>query len=70
MKNMTIEEAWGGFKSSVDHFKVFRYVVYANVLDDKRTKLDIRVCSVFCLESVKNQSHTDYMIQFLEDNNK
>ena len=40
VQNMTPEEAWNGWKSSVDHFKVFGCIAYAHVLDEKRKKLD------------------------------
>ena len=40
VSNKTPEEAWSGTKPSGSHFRVFRYVSYVHVLDNKRTKLD------------------------------
>lgn len=40
VKNMTLEEAWNGHKPSIEHFKKFGCIAYANVSDQKRRKLD------------------------------
>ena len=40
VKNMTPEEAWGGVKPSVEHFRVFGCISHVHVLDIKRTKLE------------------------------
>ncbi|TYK16550.1 Retrovirus-related Pol polyprotein from transposon TNT 1-94 [Cucumis melo var. makuwa] len=34
------EEAWSGWRSKVDYFKIFGCIAYAHILDQKRTKLD------------------------------
>ncbi|KAL8160069.1 LOW QUALITY PROTEIN: hypothetical protein V2J09_001606 [Rumex salicifolius] len=40
VQNMTPEEAWSGFKPSVDHFRVFGCIGHVHVTDVKRKKLD------------------------------
>ncbi|KAJ7980886.1 Retrovirus-related Pol polyprotein from transposon TNT 1-94 [Quillaja saponaria] len=40
VQNMTPEEAWSGRKPAVDHFKIFGYIAYAHVPNEKRKKLD------------------------------
>ena len=40
MKNMTPEEAWSRRIPTLDHFKIFKCVAYAHILDQKRSKLD------------------------------
>jgi hypothetical protein len=38
VKDMTPEEAWCGFKPSVDHFRVFGCIGHVHVPDSKRKK--------------------------------
>jgi len=38
--NLTLEEAWSGYKPSVAHMKSFGCVTYAHVPKEKREKLD------------------------------
>ena len=40
VQNMTLEEAWSGWKPAIDHFRIFGSITYAHVLDKKRKKLD------------------------------
>lgn len=40
VKDMTPEEAWCGFKPSVDHFRVFGCIGHVHIPDNKRQKLD------------------------------
>ena len=47
VKNKTLEEAWSGFKPSVDHFRVFGCISHVHFPDCKRTKLDDK--SVNCV---------------------
>jgi len=47
VKNKTPEEAWSGFKPSIDHFRVFRCVSHVHIPNYKRTKLDDK--SVRCV---------------------
>jgi len=37
---MTPEEKFTGKKSNVSHLKVFGYITYVHVLDEKRSKVD------------------------------
>lgn len=60
VKNMTPEEAWGGSKPSVDHFRVFGCVSYAHVPDNKRTKLDDK--SVRCVLLGVSEESKAYML--------
>jgi hypothetical protein len=45
--NLTLEEAWSGYKPSVAHMKVFGCTAYAHVPKEKRRKLDDK--SVKCI---------------------
>lgn len=40
VKNMTMEEAWSGKQPTVNHFKIFGFIVYARIPYQKRMKLD------------------------------
>lgn len=40
VQNMTLEQAWSGRRSAVDHFKIFGCITYAHVPDEKRKKLN------------------------------
>ena len=40
VQNMTPEEAWSGRKPTVDYFKIFGWITYAHIPDEKRKKLD------------------------------
>ncbi|TXG53600.1 hypothetical protein EZV62_018856 [Acer yangbiense] len=40
VRNMTPEEAWSGFKPSVNYFRVFGCVSHVHIPDKKRIKLD------------------------------
>ena len=40
VQNMTPEEAWSGRKPTVDYFKIFGYIAYEHIPDEKRKKLD------------------------------
>ncbi|CAL9000240.1 unnamed protein product [Prunus brigantina] len=40
VKNKTPEEAWSGYKPSVDHFRIFGCISHVHVLDSRRIKLD------------------------------
>jgi hypothetical protein len=42
LNNITPYELWTGFKLDVSHFKFFGYIAYFHILDEKRTKLDIK----------------------------
>lgn len=47
VKEATPEEAWSGYKPSVDHLRVFGSIGYVHVPDVKRSKLDEK--SVKCI---------------------
>ncbi|KAK2980800.1 hypothetical protein RJ640_029877 [Escallonia rubra] len=40
VQNMTPEKAWNGRRPAVDHFRIFGYIAYAHVPDEKMKKLD------------------------------
>lgn len=40
VKNMTPQEAWTGYKLSIDYFRILGCITYTHVLDEKRSKLD------------------------------
>ncbi|CAL2226145.1 unnamed protein product [Prunus armeniaca] len=40
VKNKTPEEAWSGYKPSVDHFRIFGCISHVHVPDSRRIKLD------------------------------
>lgn len=40
IQNVALEEAWSGRKLGVDQFRIFEYIVYVHILDEKRKKLD------------------------------
>ncbi|KAI5344211.1 hypothetical protein L3X38_012088 [Prunus dulcis] len=67
VKNIIPEEAWSGFKPTVDHFRVFGYVSHVHVFDCKRTKLDDK--SVRC---DWDKSHEEVILAYLDwtNNNK
>lgn len=37
---MTLEEAWSGCKSAIDHLRIFGCIAYAHVPKEKMKKLD------------------------------
>ncbi|KAH7521111.1 hypothetical protein JRO89_XSUnG0110800 [Xanthoceras sorbifolium] len=47
VKNITLEEAWSGIKSSVEHFRVFGCLAHVHVPNAKRTKLEDK--SIACV---------------------
>ena len=49
VKNKTPEEAWSGFKPSVEHFRAFGCISHVHVPDSKRTKLDDKSLSCVLL---------------------
>ncbi|KAI9160671.1 hypothetical protein LWI28_010527 [Acer negundo] len=40
VRNTTREKAWSGRKPAIDHFRIYGFIAYAHVLDEKRKKLD------------------------------
>lgn len=50
VKNMTPEEAWSGYKPSVNHFRVFGCISHVHVPDNKRVKLDDKSSKCILLE--------------------
>ncbi|MCO5558670.1 hypothetical protein L7F22_012256 [Adiantum nelumboides] len=61
IKDMTPEEKFRGKKPYVSHFKVFGCIAYVHVLDELRTKLDIKAekC-VFIGYSVEQKGYKCY----------
>lgn len=45
VKIMTMEEAWSGKQPTVNHFKIFGFIVYARIPYQKRMKLDDKMHS-------------------------
>lgn len=64
VKNKTPEEAWNGVKPSVEYFEfsdAFLVFICLIILDQNWI---IKVCVVFCWESVRNLKLIDFMIHF------
>ena len=47
--DVTPEEKFIGLKADVSHFKVFGCIAYVHILDELRTKLDLKAKNVFLL---------------------
>lgn len=61
MKNKTPQEAWSGFKPSVEYFRVFGCVSHVHVPDCKRAKLDDKsVRCVFLGVSEESKAYRQY----------
>jgi hypothetical protein len=56
--NLTLEEAWSGYKPSVAHMKYFGCTAYAHVPKEKRRKLDDKsVKCIFIKYSIETRSY-------------
>ncbi|MCO5556910.1 hypothetical protein L7F22_010465 [Adiantum nelumboides] len=59
--DMTPEEKFTGKKQNASHFKVFGCIAYVHVLDDLRTKLDLKVSKyVFIGYSIEQKGNKCY----------
>ncbi|RDX75453.1 hypothetical protein CR513_44651, partial [Mucuna pruriens] len=55
VKNITPEEAWSEMKSSISYFRIFGYIDFVHVLNQKRSKLDDK-STKYMLLSVSEES--------------
>ena len=62
VRKQTPQEAWNGQKPTISHLKVFGSIAYAHVPDQRRTKLKIKVKSIYSLDMMRRQKGTSYSI--------